>query len=134
MSKLEAVLWAVAFAIAAPVGNALLTLNDATFSDPMPWVRALIIGLAVAVGALMLKWSQSHGPVITITPRSAIAPPSTDSPASTFPLGGLPDPQAAFAALPVEAQQAQQAMLPDHAGTLPRPIAASPPVDGGVVG
>lgn len=108
MSKLEAVLWAVAFAIAAPVGNALLTLNDSTFSDPMPWVRALIIGLAVAVGALMLKWSQSHGPVITITPRSAVAPPPEYT---TNPDGGV----AASVANP----------FPDHAGTLPRPIAAS---------
>lgn len=129
MSKLEAVLWAIAFAIAAPVGNALLTLNDATFSDPMPWVRALIIGLAVAVGALMLKWSQTHGPVITITPRSAVMPPEY----TTNPDGGVAAAMDVSASV-MQAPENVPAAVPDHAGTLPRPIAASPPVDGGVVG
>lgn len=121
MSKLETALLTIAIAIAAPVGNALLTLNDSTFTDPMPWVRALIIGLAVALGALLFKWSQAHGPVITIAPREApLDPALAPTPEYTTTVSAMANPEANISVsyLPPT--------LPDHSGTLPRPEAAQP--------
>lgn len=70
MRKVEALLLAVAVTVAVPLGQALLTLNESTFDHPMPFVRSAVIGVAVAIGALMYKWSQAHGPVVTIAKRA----------------------------------------------------------------
>lgn len=60
--KADDIALAVGATFAIPLGTALLSFDAATLDNPGPWLRSLIIGCALAVGAQVYRWGKSRNP------------------------------------------------------------------------